>query len=175
MRDWLIQLRKERKLTQQQIAEGAHIDRAYYAQIESGTRNPSMAVASQIASFLNINTFLFFPEHLSEPFTTALRNSPIIVAHCDLELRYTWMFNPHPDFNTDVIIGKRDDELDHNEGTIGLMKIKRKVIETKKPIRQYVSFPLSDGLITYDVFAQPIYNDGNQLIGVATVSTELLT
>ncbi|MCP3027417.1 helix-turn-helix domain-containing protein [Halobacillus sp. A5] len=175
MRDWLIQLRKEKKLTQQQIAKGAHIDRAYYAQIESGTRNPSMAVAAQIASFLNINTSLFFTEHLSEPFTVALRNSPIIVAHCDLDLRYTWMFNPHPDFNTDIVIGKRDDELDHNDGTLALMEIKRQVIESNKSIREYVAFPLSDGLITYDVFAQPIYNDLKKIIGAATVSTELLT
>ncbi len=134
-----------------------------------------MAVASQIASFLNINTFLFFSEHLSEPFTLALRNSPIVVAHCDLDLRYTWMFNPHPDFNSDRVIGKTDVELDDNDGTKALMAIKRKVIETKLPVREYVTFPLSDGVITYDVFAQPIYNDVNKLIGVATVSTELLT
>jgi transcriptional regulator with XRE-family HTH domain len=110
MRRWLIQLRKEQQLTQQQIADGAHIDRAYYAQIENGTRNPSMAVASQIASFLHINPSLFFSEHLSEPFEIALANSPIIVAHCDLELRYTWMFNPHPDFNINSVIGKREKE-----------------------------------------------------------------
>ncbi|MFC7319509.1 helix-turn-helix domain-containing protein [Halobacillus campisalis] len=175
MREWLVQLRKEKKLTQQQVAAGAHIDRAYYAQIESGSRNPSMAVASQIANFLNVNTSIFFSEHISEPFMIALTNSPIVVAHCDLKLRYTWMFNPHPDFNTEIVIGKRDDELDLNEGTSGLLELKKAVLRTKGPVRRKISFPLSDGLLTYDVFGQPIYNESKDIIGVATVSTELLT
>ncbi|ASF41092.1 transcriptional regulator [Halobacillus halophilus] len=173
MRRWLTQLRKEQQLTQQQIAEGAHIDRAYYAQIENGTRNPSMAVASQIASFLHINPSLFFTEHLSEPFQTALANSPITLAHCDLSLRYTWMFNPHPDFKMSHILGKRDDELDYNEGTLALMDLKKRVIETKKTQRERIYFPLSDGLLYYDVFAQPLYNQKGEIIGAATASTEL--
>ncbi|KHE72159.1 helix-turn-helix domain-containing protein [Halobacillus sp. BBL2006] len=172
MRRWLIQLRKEQQLTQQQIADGAHIDRAYYAQIENGTRNPSMAVASQIASFLHINPSLFFSEHLSEPFEIALANSPIIVAHCDLELRYTWMFNPHPDFNINSVIGKRDDELDVNEGTLALMKFKRKVIESGEALREVIAFPLSEGLLYYDVFGQPMFNQQGEIIGAATASTQ---
>ncbi|MBA2175102.1 helix-turn-helix domain-containing protein [Halobacillus locisalis] len=172
MRRWLIKIRKEQQYTQQQIAHGAHIDRAYYAQIENGTRNPSMAVASQIASFLNINPSLFFADHLSEPFETALSNSPIVVAHCDLELRYTWVFNPHPDFKMSPIIGKRDDELDQNPGTLAMMDIKKRVIEENNTIRETISFPLSDGLIYYDVFAQPLYDSNNNIIGVATASTE---
>ncbi|MGI8313535.1 helix-turn-helix domain-containing protein [Halobacillus mangrovi] len=171
MRRWLIQLRKEQQLTQQQIADGAHIDRAYYAQIENGTRNPSMAVASQIASFLHVNPSLFFTQHLSEPFVIALANSPIIVAHCDLELRYTWMFNPHPDFDINTVIGKRDDELDVNEGTIALMNLKKKVIESGKSLREMIAFPLSEGLLYYDVFCQPMYNQQGDIIGAATAST----
>ncbi|MFC7062496.1 helix-turn-helix domain-containing protein [Halobacillus seohaensis] len=175
MRDWLIQIRKEKKFTQQQVADGAHIDRAYYAQIESCTRNPSMTVASQIAGFLHVSTSLFFSEHISEPFVTALTNSPIIVAHCDLDLKYTWIFNSHPDFNIENVIGKRDDQLDINEGTTQLMNLKRAVIDSKSSVRREISFPLSDGLINYDVFGQPILNDSKQIIGVATVATELST
>lgn len=175
MRRWLIQLRKEKAYTQQQVAAGAHIDRAYYAQIESGSRNPSMAVASQIASFLHINPSLFFSDHLSEPFEVALTNSPIVLAHCDLELRYTWMFNPHPDFKMSLIIGKRDDELDYNEGTLALMEFKQKVIKTEAPDRATISFPLSDGIVQYDVFGQPLYHSKGKIIGAATASTELQT
>ncbi|ELK48193.1 helix-turn-helix domain-containing protein [Halobacillus sp. ACCC02827] len=173
MRRWLIKLRKEQRLTQQQIAAGAHIDRAYYAQIENGTRNPSMAVASQIASFLHINPSLFYTEHLSEPFETALVHSPITVAHCDLDLRYTWMYNPHPDFKMNSVIGKRDDELDDNVGTTELMQLKSKVIEEGQSIRKTIPFPLSEGLIRYDVFCQPIFDSHGRIIGAATASTAL--
>lgn len=175
MRRWLIRLRKEQQLTQQQIAAGAHIDRAYYAQIENGTRNPSMTVASRIASYLHINPSLFFSEHLSEPFETALANSPMTIAHCDLELRYTWMFNPHPDFRMNTVIGKRDDELDDNEGTLELMKLKKQVITEGVSVRTIIPFPLSDGLVRYDVFCQPIYDSGGIIKGAATASLELQT
>ncbi|WP_173918423.1 helix-turn-helix domain-containing protein [Halobacillus sp. Marseille-Q1614] len=175
MRDWLIQLRKSKNYTQQQVADGAHIDRAYYAQIESATRNPSMAVASQIANFLNINPSIFFSEHLSEPFIVALTNSPVVVAHCDLGLRYTWIFNPHPDFNAELIIGKRDDQINSNEAITALMDLKRKVIESGDFIRRQITFPMTTGDKVYDVFGQPIYNQDKDIIGVATVSTELQT
>lgn len=174
MRSWLIKLRKEQDLTQQEIAAGAHIDRAYYAQIENGTRNPSMAVASQIASYLHINPSLFYTEHLSEPFEKALVHSPVVIAHCDLNLRYTWMFNPHPDFKMNVVIGKRDDELDINEGTTGLMELKQSVMDDGITRREIIAFPLSEGLIRYDVFAQPLYDQNGHIIGAATVSVELL-
>ncbi|SFK40776.1 DNA-binding transcriptional regulator, XRE-family HTH domain [Halobacillus dabanensis] len=177
MRRWLIKLRKEQQLTQQQIAAGAHIDRAYYAQIENGTRNPSMTVASRIASYLHINPSLFYSEHLSEPFETALANSPMTIAHCDLELRYTWMFNPYPHFRMDTVIGKRDDELDHeldpNEGTWKLMQLKKQVITEGMSVRTIIPFPLPDGSVRYDVFCQPIYDSDGRIIGAATASLEL--
>ncbi|WP_079477785.1 helix-turn-helix domain-containing protein [Halobacillus salinus] len=173
MRRWLNKLRKEQHYTQQQVADGAHIDRAYYAQIENGTRNPSMAVATQIAAFLHINPSLFFSDHLSEPFEIALTNSPIVVAHCDLDLRYTWIFNPHPDFKMSPVIGKRDDEIDENPGTLALMDIKQKAIQQNSIVRKRIAFPLSEGLIQYDVFAQPLYDSNGNIIGAATASTEL--
>lgn len=175
MRRWLITLRKEQQLTQQQIAAGAHIDRAYYAQIENGTRNPSMTVASRIASYLHINPSLFFTEHLSEPFETALIHSPVTIAHCNLEHRYTWLFNPHHDFSMHEVIGKRVDEIDPNDGAIELLDLKKLVLSEGKSIRKTLTFPLSSGLTSFDIFIQPIFNTQEQIIGTATVSFKLQT
>lgn len=61
-RDWLVKLRKTKKMTQEQIAKNSFIDRSYYSQIESGKRNPSFDVASNIAKALDINPLLFFKE-----------------------------------------------------------------------------------------------------------------
>ncbi|REJ09422.1 helix-turn-helix domain-containing protein [Halobacillus trueperi] len=174
MRRWLIQLRKEQQLTQQEVAAGAHIDRAYYAQIENGTRNPSMTVASRIASYLHINPSLFFSEQLSEPFEAALTGSPITIAHCDLEHRYTWLFNNHTDFTMSKVIGKRVDEIFPHESTEELLNIKKKVVLEKKPIRKVVSFPLSEGSIVYDIFCKPIYDSNGNIIGTASVSMETM-
>lgn len=52
-RDKLLKLRKEKKLTQEQLANLAGIKRNYYGLIENGTRNPSLDIAIKIAIALN--------------------------------------------------------------------------------------------------------------------------
>ncbi len=52
-RDWLSNIRKSKRLTQQYVASKAFIDRSYYSHIESGKRNPSLTVAKNIATVLN--------------------------------------------------------------------------------------------------------------------------
>ncbi|WP_082693039.1 helix-turn-helix transcriptional regulator [Bacillus sp. FJAT-29814] len=61
-REWLIKLRKSKQMTQKHISSAAFIDRAYYAQIESGRRNPSINVAKSIAHLLGFDPMDFFPE-----------------------------------------------------------------------------------------------------------------
>lgn len=41
----------------------------------------------------------------------ALATLGAVVAEVDRELRYLWIDNPHPDFDSGALIGKRDDEL----------------------------------------------------------------
>lgn len=60
MRTWLKQMRTEKNLTQEKIAEKAGIERAYYTMIETGNRNPSVNVAKSIASVLGVNWTIFF-------------------------------------------------------------------------------------------------------------------
>ncbi|GER75010.1 helix-turn-helix transcriptional regulator [Weizmannia acidilactici] len=65
MRDWLKQLRKSKKLTQEQVASCSFIDRSYYSQIENGKRNPSPDVAINIAKVLDFNPLCFFKDELA--------------------------------------------------------------------------------------------------------------
>ncbi|GGC98878.1 hypothetical protein GCM10007216_32090 [Thalassobacillus devorans] len=169
-RHWLIKLRKIHQLTQEQVAARAFIERSYYAQLEYGTKNPSKEVAKKLGKVLGFHYSSFDLE--GNPFSFALQHSPMVIAHCDLELRYTWIFNPHQDFEPTDVIGKTDQEINENEGTLALMELKRNVIEKQIPIRRKITFPLSEGKITYDVFGHPLYDDESELIGVATASTE---
>lgn len=173
MREWLKQIRMERKLTQGEVASKAFINRAFYSQIENGIRNPSFEVARNIANVLGVHSSAFFANEYSEPFQLAMKNSPMIVAHCDLDLRYTWLFNPHPDFNPESSIGKRDDELAVNNGTINLMKLKRDVIKEGKAIKRKICFPLSSGEHCYFVFGEPLYDDKKEIVGVVTASMDV--
>jgi transcriptional regulator with XRE-family HTH domain len=69
MRDWRAILatnvrkyRRQRKLTQEQLAFEAKIDLTYMGGIERGKRNPSLLVMARIADALGVN----LPKLLSE-------------------------------------------------------------------------------------------------------------
>ncbi|MTI49561.1 MAG: helix-turn-helix transcriptional regulator [Firmicutes bacterium] len=53
MRNKLIELRKARNLTQEEVAESIKISRAHYGRIENGERNPSLKLAIKIKKFFN--------------------------------------------------------------------------------------------------------------------------
>jgi putative transcriptional regulator len=62
VRNWLIKARKDRLLTQLDVASRVDISRAYYAQLELRQRNPSIRVARNIARLLGFNWVLFYEE-----------------------------------------------------------------------------------------------------------------
>jgi PAS domain S-box-containing protein len=92
----------------------------------------------------------------------------IIFAHNDTDLRYTWIFNSHPNFNSDNVIGKNDTEINDNEGTRILKQLKQQVIDTEKTQRKDISFPTSNNEDTYDVIGEPLKNASGKVIGVST-------
>lgn len=59
-RNWLIEKRLLKQLTQQQVADAVGISRSYYSDIENGNRSPSGKVAKAIADFLVFSMDLFF-------------------------------------------------------------------------------------------------------------------
>lgn len=61
-RQWLVNKRNLARLTQQEVADMACVKRAFYTQIENGTRNPSVATAQRIAQALNFDWPLFFAD-----------------------------------------------------------------------------------------------------------------
>jgi len=66
MRTWLKELRIQRGLTQNEVAELSNIERAYYTMIEQGNRNPSVAVAKSIADAIGFNWTIFFDNQCNE-------------------------------------------------------------------------------------------------------------
>lgn len=60
MKEFLIQKRKTKQLTHEQVATESDITRQYYGMIESGEKTPSVAVAKRIAAVLDFDWTLFF-------------------------------------------------------------------------------------------------------------------
>lgn len=81
MRLHLVRLRKERKMTQQQIAEILGITRSFYGMIETGDRNPTLDLAKRIAELFQVDIEeIFFTNesnatlHVEEPPTAEAVN-----------------------------------------------------------------------------------------------------
>jgi putative transcriptional regulator len=66
LRKWLKEMRLQRKLTQNDIAEKANIERSYYTMIESGARTPSVPVAKAIGETIGFNWTIFFDNYSNE-------------------------------------------------------------------------------------------------------------
>lgn len=67
MRTRLISLRKERNMTQQEIADLLGITRSFYGMIETGDRNPTLDLAKRIAELFNVNIEeIFFDQKCHE-------------------------------------------------------------------------------------------------------------
>ena len=97
----------------------------------------------------------------------------LIVAQCDQNLRYEWIYNSPSDFSDDEVIAKRDDELNQGPGIDELINLKRKVLETGQKIRREITFPLSEEEVVYYVIAKPVYDNQQKVVGVFTASIDV--
>jgi len=59
-REWLIELRKSKKMFQREVASESNITMQLYSYIERGERNPSIEVAKKIALVLDFPWTRFF-------------------------------------------------------------------------------------------------------------------
>ncbi|MFW5748974.1 MAG: PAS domain S-box protein [Chloroflexota bacterium] len=108
-----------------------------------------------------------------EKLRVALLNSPVMVAQVDTDLRYTWIYNPHPSFGQQVITGKRDDELSPGAGTDCLMDLKRRVLVTGTGDRERIAFDIDGEEVIYEVTAEPLRDADGHIIGVTTASLDV--
>jgi PAS domain S-box-containing protein len=106
-------------------------------------------------------------------FRVVLQASPVIVSTVDRDLRYTWLYNPHPDFRSDVCIGKRDDELAPPEHTAELVALKRDVLESGAGERREVRVRVGAAIHVYDVTAEPLRDASGDVTGLAVAATDI--
>ena len=112
-------------------------------------------------------------KEIEQRMSIALDYSKLIIAKCDKNLRYEWIYNAHSDFSDEEKIGKRDDELNQGPGIEALMDLKRQVMGTGQKIHKEITFKLSTGEINYDVAAQPVMDSQGTVVGVITVSLDV--
>jgi signal transduction histidine kinase/PAS domain-containing protein len=108
-----------------------------------------------------------------ERFRVVLKNSKITVAHCDLNLRYTWIHSPILNPDQSQMIGFTDTDISPMRGSSDLMELKKSVLTSRAGKRTEIIFDFTDKKIIHDVTAEPLYNDHGDLIGVTTASVDI--
>ncbi|ARJ67059.1 hypothetical protein WV31_15975 [Magnetospirillum sp. ME-1] len=107
-------------------------------------------------------------------FRLALAGSPIVVFEQDLDLRYTWIFNPKLGYAANEVIGKTDDEIMEAKAASVISNLKRSVIKSGKPLQQEVATSVPNGPTSYyDLNIEPRYDEAGAIVGIICAATDI--
>jgi len=106
-------------------------------------------------------------------FELALQRSPVIVYRQDTELRYTWVYNPHPDFVPESVVGMTDAAFYRPDEFERLQGIKRRVMATGVGTRETMLATLHGTPTYYDLTVEPLYDAQDVIIGVTGSATDI--
>ena len=110
----------------------------------------------------------------TERFQVALRGSPISVFNQDLELRYTWIYNPPFGYRSREVIGKRDTEIfERPEDGARTEAIKREVIRSGARRREEILVHWQGEDRYYDLQVDPLKAADGSIIGVTCAAVEI--
>ncbi|MBP0007701.1 PAS domain S-box protein [Roseofilum sp. Belize Diploria] len=127
-------------------------------------------VAQRTADLETANEALRYAE---ERFRIALKNSPIIVFNQDLDLRYTWIYNPVLGYTAEGVIGKSDRDLFAPEDAQKLERIKQQALDSQSSVREEVMLADRGDLKCYDLTVDPLLSSENQVIGITCAALDI--
>lgn len=108
-----------------------------------------------------------------ERFRVALKNSPVAVFNQDLDLRYTWIYNPLPHFNPEAALGKTDAEVFLPEEAKALTSIKRRALASGVTTRGEVQLTVNNHLLFFDLTAEPLRDAAGSVVGVTCAAVDI--
>lgn len=116
-------------------------------------------------------------DHISRPDLGRIKKTlgelGAVVAEVDRDLRYVWIANPHPDFDSSQVLGKRDDELIPAEEAHPLMELKRRTFAERRPLSRVLRFRRSDGERSYSLLAYPVRDPDEHVRSIVTIGFDL--
>ncbi len=143
---------------------------------EAVERNEDHSVRRMVGVLIDISEQKGVEQALRESeerFRLAVRNVPLVLAQADHELRYRWIHNPHPDFDSAAVIGRRDDELENAEGARRLTGVKRRVLQSGQGAREEIQFVRKEGIRTYDISVEPLRDSTGSVVGVTSAGLDV--
>jgi PAS domain S-box-containing protein len=107
-------------------------------------------------------------------FELALRSSPVVVFQQDLDLRYSWIYNPALGYQASEVLGKRDADLFERAEEAALTEsIKADVIRTEVGQRREVNIHWHGVNRVYDLLVEPLHDESGQIAGVTCAAIDI--
>ncbi|MDW5559913.1 PAS domain S-box protein [Methanosarcina sp.] len=108
-----------------------------------------------------------------EKFRVALRSSPTAVFQQDLNLRYTWVYQPHPHFTPEGLLGKRDEDVLDPQDAAPIIALKQRALAEQRPLQGDVVIWVNGNPFYYTLSIEPLYDTRGMLIGISGASTDI--
>ena len=108
----------------------------------------------------------------NERFRLVLK-APIVLFAQDRDLRFTWVYNPAPEFDADALIGKTDAEVAPPDQAAAPMALKRQVLETGKAARREIAVSIAGKTSWHDLHVEPHRDASGEVIGVTCISIDI--
>lgn len=105
-------------------------------------------------------------------FRVALMDTPIVVFHQDLDLRYTWIYNSQ-NYADQPVLGKTDAELFSSEDAARLTALKKRVIAAGLLTREEIFLTVAGRTIFYDMTLEPLYDANGVVVGLTCAATDI--
>ena len=110
---------------------------------------------------------------ITERFRNAILNSPINISAQDLNLEYTWIYNPQLGYSPDDVVGKNDYDLLPIKSAEHVIELKQRAIDTNSKVTDEVSIEVEGNTSYYDFVIVPLYNPQEEIIGVTNIVIEI--
>jgi transcriptional regulator with PAS, ATPase and Fis domain len=107
-----------------------------------------------------------------ERFRVALKDSPITVFSQDMDLRYTWIYNPQLYWQHESI-GRTDAEIIGPKKAASLVELKRRVLKTGLALREEVVFPNEGKNYAFDITIEPLFAADGSVIGITGAAMDI--
>jgi len=109
----------------------------------------------------------------AERFRIALTGSPIKVYNQDLDLRYTWVYNPPDGWTVEDYLGKTDEEVFGPEDGARMRALKQRVLDTGERVWQEFDLTARGHEYYCDITIEPLRDAAGRIVGVNCACVDL--
>lgn len=102
-----------------------------------------------------------------------LATTNIAVFNQDLNLRYTWMYQPQLGYSLEEVIGKKDFDLLPRAAAEQTTAAKREALAANMVVRREIRVELPRGDKIYDLIVEPLRNAAGEVTGITGASLDI--